>query len=315
MNGKTRPMKKISLNKLILPLTFLLLFCSCDEDEFEPSFPDVLIINQPPVISPISDVILPPNFVSEDEVINLNSFTTDQENDAISYDITNSNSEIVEVMESAGLLTFTEVGSGTTTIGVTATDSAGNSTSTQFMISIEVPPFFFEVDFNTPVDNIMEFGVRNALVGVFAEFGDATVNIDNNTLVLGTNSPPTEAGVRFVAFFDPENPLDLESDGTFSIDYANLINGDALELIFGNAQDQFVLVTIGQVAEVAGVDLVLNSGGFNTLTVDNLDEILALAAAAEPEFELTEFSSIVELNIFTEFLPVSLDNIQMSRNN
>ena len=128
-------MKNFNLKIPLMLLGLVLTIHSCDED-FEPDFPVVEIINQGPKLTEIATQTLARGFGTFE--VNLNSFIIDQENDKISYVITNSNPSVVTVTEKEGVLTLTEVGEGMTKLNIKATDASENSVETSFDVIVYI---------------------------------------------------------------------------------------------------------------------------------------------------------------------------------
>jgi hypothetical protein len=116
----------------LLSLSFLAVFVGCGDDSNDPP----PVINQPPDLSGLNDVTLSPGF--ETHEIDFANFVTDQEGDIITYDVTNSNDDVITISLSGTVLTITEVGPGTSDVTVTATDgNVGNEVTTTFTVTVE----------------------------------------------------------------------------------------------------------------------------------------------------------------------------------
>jgi len=112
----------------LLSLSFLTVFVGCGDDSSDPP----PVINQPPDLSGLIDVTLSPGF--ETHEIDFANFVTDQEGDIITYEVTNSNDDVITISLSGTVLTITEVGPGTSDVTVNATD--GNVSKAARMLDL-----------------------------------------------------------------------------------------------------------------------------------------------------------------------------------
>ena len=191
-------------------LSGLMLFISCSEDED----PGPVIINQAPTGS-INDQGFNPGFGSA--TLDLSTFISDQEGDPITYSAVSSDVNVVTVSVNSDQLIITEVGLGTSTITVTASDgNAGNETQITFIVLVEpisgAPDITAEyiIDFNgydngPIVEGTIEgFGVEG--LDEFEEptdaFGSAT--IENNDHMLFIYNSEEVAGVEMGWFLVEE---------------------------------------------------------------------------------------------------------------
>ena len=118
---------------LLLSLSLLLL-AACGDDD---SSGAPVIINQPPVISGLSDITLSPGF--ETYEIDFANYVSDQEGEIITYSIVNSDETVITLNLAGSLLTITEVGNpGSSNITITATDGqADHEVSEDFTVTVE----------------------------------------------------------------------------------------------------------------------------------------------------------------------------------
>ena len=118
---------------LLLSLSLLLL-AACGDDD---SSGAPVVINQPPVISGLSDITLSPGF--ETYELDFANYVSDQEGEIITYSIVNSDETVVTLNLAGSLLTITEVGNpGSSSITVTATDGqADHEVSEDFTVTVE----------------------------------------------------------------------------------------------------------------------------------------------------------------------------------
>ncbi len=120
---------------MLAGMVILISMNACRE-EFSPDFADVEIRNNPPKVSkPIEDVLLTQGFGTYE--LNLNQYIFDVEGDLIKYTATNSDNAVVKITLNGSILKITEVGAGSSTVKVTATDGIeGNVTSTEFKVIV-----------------------------------------------------------------------------------------------------------------------------------------------------------------------------------
>jgi len=88
----------------------------------------------PVVAAPISDRTEDEGFGST--TVDLTGVFTDSDGDALNYTVSSSNASVAAVIVSGTTLTITEVGAGTTSITVTATDGKGSSVENVFLMNI-----------------------------------------------------------------------------------------------------------------------------------------------------------------------------------
>ncbi|WP_421763536.1 cadherin domain-containing protein [Ekhidna sp.] len=87
------------------------------------------------VSNPITDQDLDEGFASFE--IDLSGVFTDQDGDALTYEVSSSDETIVTVSNSGAILTMTEVGNfGPSTVTVTADDGSGITTSDEFIVTV-----------------------------------------------------------------------------------------------------------------------------------------------------------------------------------
>ena len=283
-------------------LGLVLTIHSCDED-FEPDFPVVEIINQGPELTEIATQTLVSGFGTFE--VNLNTFIIDQENDAISYTITNSNPSVVIVVESGGILTFTEVGLGLTTIDIVATDASGNSVETSFDVIVEQAEdraFFIFADFEVPDGAADTYTVEN---GSWETWGFPGASIVDGTFLWDID-PDSSDNFRYWAIgFTSSAPLDLSNNSYFAFDYKNLTSASNIGFYIASSTDGEVEFTLADL----GVEVIEGNPNFNTFEIENLG---AKILEINPSFDL---ANIVEFGFNTEGgLPVSFDNIKIGKN-
>ena len=288
-------MKKFNLKTILLLFVVGVIFNSCEESPFEPEFPVVTIINQPPRVTEIAPRSVSQGFGSFE--IALASFIQDQENDPISYAITNSNPEVVTAAVSNGILTITEVGLGSSTITIMITDAPGNSASTEFIVTVEafIPitkAYFVFADFNVPDGDPLTWYEENGWEG--NEFpGSAIVD---GALVWAED--PANDDERYLGTgFSVDEPLDLSGNSYFSFDYANFAASYDLRIYIGGLG--------GGEAEFELTDLISNSPNFITFEIESLgDKILEI----DPNFDL---SKVIEFYILSDVGRGTFDNIRI----
>lgn len=87
------------------------------------------------VLNPIADQDLDEGFTSLE--IDLSEVFTDQDGDALTYEVSSDDETIVTVSNSEALLTITEVGNfGSSTVTITADDGSGVTTSDDFIVTV-----------------------------------------------------------------------------------------------------------------------------------------------------------------------------------
>lgn len=123
---------KISLILQVSLLSFVMVIVGCGGDSNDPP----PVVNQSPVFSVINDLTLTPGFVTHE--IDFANFVTDQEGEIITYQVTNSDDNVITISLSSSVLTITEVGPGSSDIAVTATDgNEGHEVSATFTVIVE----------------------------------------------------------------------------------------------------------------------------------------------------------------------------------
>ena len=287
-------MKKFILKTILLLFVVGVIFNSCEESSFEPEFPVVPIVNQPPKVTEIAPRTVSQGFGSFE--VGLASFIQDQENDPISYAITNSNPEVVTAAVSNGILTITEVGLGSSTITIMITDAPGNSASTAFMVTVEafIPitkAYFVSADFDVPDGDPLAWFEENGWEG--SEFpGSAIVD---GALVWAED--PANGDDRYLGTgFSQSEPLDLSGNSYFAFDYANFAASDDLRIYIGG---------LGGEVEFELTDLISNSPNFITYEIESL---AATILEIDPNFDL---STIIEFYILSDFGRGTFDNIRI----
>ena len=118
---------------LLLSL-LLLILAACGDDD---SSGAPVVINQPPVISGLSDITLSPGF--ETYELDFANYVSDQEGEIITYSIVNSDETVITLNLAGSLLTITEVGNpGSSSITITATDGQDDhEVSEDFTVTVE----------------------------------------------------------------------------------------------------------------------------------------------------------------------------------
>ena len=291
-------MKNFNLKRPLMLLGLALSMNACED--FEPEFPVVEIINQPPKITEIATQTVVAGFGTFE--VNLNSFIIDQENDKISYVITNSDPSVVTVIEKEGVLTFTEVGEGITTINILATDAPGNSVETSFDVIVEQAEdraFFIFADFEVPDGAADTYTVEN---GSWETWGFPGASIVDGTFLWDID-PDSSDNFRYWALgFTSSAPLDLSNNSYFAFDYKNLTSASNIGFYIASSTDGEVEFTLADL----GVEVIEGNPNFNTFEIENLGaKILEIA----PSFDL---ANIVEFGFNTDgALPVSFDNIRI----
>ena len=89
--------------------------------------------------APVAAGAIPPQTmtVGQTAPVNLASFFTDPDGDALTYAATTSNATVATVSVAGSLMTVTAVAAGTVTVTVTATDPGGLSASQSFTVTVE----------------------------------------------------------------------------------------------------------------------------------------------------------------------------------
>lgn len=119
------------------------------------------------VSNPINDLNLDEGFGSQN--IDLSDVFTDQDGDALTYEVSSANTAVVTVSHTGTTLTLTEAGIGSAIVTVTADDGSGVKTSDNFLVSVA------EV-FSTETD-IVAFSLAE-------QTGEATINTTDHTIAL-----------------------------------------------------------------------------------------------------------------------------------
>ena len=281
-------------------LGLVLTIHSCDED-FEPDFPVVEIINQGPKLTEIATQTLARGFGTFE--VNLNSFIIDQENDKISYVITNSNPSVVTVTEKEGVLTLTEVGEGMTKLNIKATDASENSVETSFDVIVEKGEdraFFIFADFEVPDGAVDTYTVEN---GSWETWGFPGASVVDGTFLWDIDPQNPDETFRYWAIgFTQSNPLDLSNNSYFAFDYKNLASASTIGFYVASSTDGEVEFYLSDL----GVEVIEGNPNFNTFEIEDLG---AKILEVDPSFDL---ANIIEFGFNTEGgLPVSFDNIRI----
>ncbi|MEO9644310.1 MAG: cadherin domain-containing protein, partial [Ekhidna sp.] len=151
------------------------------------------------VVNPITDQNLDEGFATLD--IDLSTVFNDQDGDALIYDISSSNTDVVTVSEAAGTLTITEVGAfGSSIVTVIADDGSGITTSDEFTVTVnnvnDAPAVA-----NATADQTFDEGFASADIDLSTTFSDedgdtvtptavssdenvVTVSVTGNTLTI-----------------------------------------------------------------------------------------------------------------------------------
>lgn len=240
-------------------LILILGFSSC-ENPIEVEFPEVLIINQAPKVTPISSKTL--KEISGPKTFDLSTNVNDQENDALSFVVNSSNPGVVEASINGSILTLQSVSIGTAVISVDVTDSNGNEVSTTIDVSVEEGvdlEYVLEINFDVPDGEFsaqME-GVVPEVNGIYSEDS----SISGGSAVIGPG-PDDWSGIEM---FTEE--LDISNQPRFEFSYANVNDATNVNIFFG-AGEEFS-ITMADLGE----DVVLGSPGFNTIVVEDLQAV------------------------------------------
>ena len=292
-------MKKIDFRIPFILMGLALTIYACDED-FEPEFPVVEIINQAPILTEIATQTVKSGFGTFE--VDLKSFIVDQENDQISFDVTNSNPSVVTIIETGGILTFTEVGQGLTTINITATDVSGNTVQTSFDVIVEEAEdraFFIFIDFEIPDGAADTYTVEN---GSWETWGFPGASILDGTFLWDVD-PADPDNFRYWALgFTSTEPLDLSENSYFAFDYKNITSASDIGFYVASTTDGEVEFTLADL----GIDVIEGNPNFNTYEIESIG---AKLLEFDPSFDL---ANIIEFGFNTEgALPVTLDNIRI----
>jgi hypothetical protein len=124
--------RKRYLKQFIYLLAFAAVMSGCEDDDGGPP----PVENQPPEFSGLNDVTLSPGF--ETHEIDFANYVSDQEGEIIEYQVTNSDESVITISLQGSVLTISEVGPGTSEIGVTATDGhEGHEVTESFNVTVE----------------------------------------------------------------------------------------------------------------------------------------------------------------------------------
>jgi hypothetical protein len=124
--------KLLYLSLYLLSFSVVVGFIGCDESNDPPP-----VVNQPPVIEGLDDFTLSPGFVTHE--LDFANYVTDLEGEIITYQVTNSNNDVITISLLGSVLTITEVGiPGSSDITLVATDgNEGNEATHTFTVTVE----------------------------------------------------------------------------------------------------------------------------------------------------------------------------------
>lgn len=168
-------MKYYNYLKSVAYLLLIVLSVWSCRDEFDPEIILPPVINQPPSIADINDLTLVPGFGTYE--MDLATYVYDQEGDIITYQITNSDDQVITTSLNNSLLTITEVEIGTSTLELTVSDGIeGNDATSTFDVTIEpilgapdIETDYIMFDFNGFGDqDLYDFSIP----GMVLEFAD-----------------------------------------------------------------------------------------------------------------------------------------------
>ncbi|TMU54614.1 hypothetical protein [Flagellimonas algicola] len=252
-------MKKIIGKITLMGLILILGFSSC-ENPIEVEFPEVLIINQAPQVTPISSKTL--KEISGPKTFDLSTNVNDQENDALSFVVNSSDPGVVEASINGSILTLRSVSIGTAVISVDVTDSNGNAVSTTIGVSVEEGVdlvYALEINFDVP-----DGGFTEQMQGAVEEVNDIYSEgsfISSGSALIG----PSSGDWVGIELFTQE--LDISNQPRFEFSYANVNDATNVNIFFG-AGEEFS-ITMADLGE----DVVLGNPGFNTIVVEDLQAV------------------------------------------
>ena len=173
---------------IIYPLSCALILFGCRQ-EFQSEIELPPIVNQPPSIADINDLTLIPGFGTYE--LDLATYVYDQEGDVVTYQIVNSNEDVIATDLDNSLITMTEVGLGTTTLQLTASDGIeGRNSTVTFEVTIapilgapDVETDYLMFDFNGLGDqDLYQFDIPG-MVMEKADYDWNGANIGENIIV------------------------------------------------------------------------------------------------------------------------------------
>lgn len=254
--------KKTTCMALVVALLFGLVSC---ENPLELEFADVLIINQPPAVTPISSKIL--KEVSKPKQFDLAPNVRDQENDALSYVVVSRDPSVVEAAMNGSVLVLQSVAVGSTVLDVTIADSEGNEVKVTVDVAVEPgEDLEFLLDLNFDIADGPLAGSVASLTGVEGIWaGDpSTTAIVNGEVVVGPAAAGPEPWAGFELFI---TSIDISAEPRLEFRYADIANADDITFFFAGGEEIFIpLSSLGQ-------EIVLNNPGWNTFRIDDLQAV------------------------------------------
>ncbi|MBD3921389.1 S-layer homology domain-containing protein [Paenibacillus sp. PR3] len=160
-------------------------------------------VNEPPVIA-----TLPAQGLQMGDAptnINLSSYLSDPENDALTVTATSNDTSVVTVSVTGKQLTLTPVATGSTTIAVTVSDGRGGQATAQLTVTVSPPPNQNPVVQQTPSDQTLTVGQADYMLDLSPLFSDPDADAltyevsSSNTGIATVTLTGTQAKVHAVA--------------------------------------------------------------------------------------------------------------------
>lgn len=258
-------MKKLLIFNLLALFMVSITMNSCREP-FETGFDDVLIINQPPLVSGLDTLTYSAGFGSIE--LDLSSFISDQENDDLIITAESANAGVATISLSGTVLTIEEVGPGQARISLTIDDGVERDdlVRANFVVVIaeQTVEYKFFVDLVSITNGTLfnDYTLLDGTVVGTAEASAGSSRIVQNGVLEWTTDEWDVMSLTFAS------PIDLSIDATFEFEYADLWS------------DEFGITVIDVNGGEAGFgweeapfagELVLNAPSFNKFSFDLAD--------------------------------------------
>ncbi|MEQ6120772.1 cadherin domain-containing protein [Reichenbachiella sp. MALMAid0571] len=238
------------------------------------------------VANPIADQSLDEGF--EITEIDLSTVFVDQDSDALTYEVSSTNTAAVTVSNTGAILTITEVGIGTSIVTVTADDGSGVTTSDEFSVVVndvnEAPVVVNPIE---DLPSVIE-GFEDAQINYTGVFSDG--DGDELTITVSSSDP----GVVTVGLI-ANNQIHIDEVGLGT----STITLTANDGRGGSVSDEFI-ITVSKAPSTAN-DIVTFSvvGQIGESVIDEINHTIILTVSSSanisnltPELSLSDLSTV-----------------------